>query len=429
MPTDRLVAALSVLLVLLFATTVRAQAPESELPSEPGQRDGVLPNAPAGGFLLPDLPAAGIAPLRVETPAFTLKPGLVLIGDFTAVGQDAASLAQVGPQDDRWQVRAARLMLRGGIGQSYRVGYLVAGEYKGFESDPLTTWNMTDVSLSFPIGSEATQLTIGKTKQTHVYEMVGDAANLAQMERVLNPFFVSRSVGARFAHVTVDRRSTLAFGVYNDSWAGSASPSNNGTDLTARMTHAAWLEDRGRRLLHLGVSVRRADNDSGMLRYRGRPESNVIDDYVDTGPFAASHAWHGGLEALWQDGAVSVLGEYVRAWVRAPESGNPVFQGAYVTATWVMTGDSRPYDPVAGYARRIHPGGTAGALEWVGRLSRVDLEDAGLNGGRFTKTFVGANWWATSRWRIAGGWGRTWLDRRGTTGVTDSLLFRMQWVY
>jgi phosphate-selective porin OprO and OprP len=428
MTPRRAIAILSVAL-LSIAPGAYAQAPESERPPEPGRLEGALPDAPATGFLLPDLAPSGIASLRVETPAFTLKPGLVLIGDYTAVNQDAASLAQVGPQDDRWQIRAARLMLRGSIGRDYKVGYLVAGEYKGFESDPLTTWNMTDVSLSFPLGTGATQLTVGKTKQTHVYEMVGDAANLPQMERVLNPFFVSRSVGAKIAHISADRRSTLAFGVFNDSWAGSGSPSNDGTDVSARVTHAAWLEDRGRRLLHLGASVRRADDDNGTMRYRGRPESNVIDDYVDTGSFAASHAWHGGLEALWQDGAFSVLGEFVRAWVRAPDSGNPVLDGAYVTASWVVSGESRPYDPVAGYARRILPGGSAGAVELVGRLSRIDLDDAGLRGGRFTKTFIGANWWATNRWRIAGGWGRTWLDRNDSTGVTDALLLRMQWVY
>lgn len=429
MPILRSALVSSAAALLLLASTVQAQSPESELPLEPGQRDGALPAAPPAGFLLPDLSSGGVAELRVESPAFTFKPGLVLIGDYTAVNQDAASLAQVGRQDDQWQVRAARLMMRGSFGRDYRIGYLVAGEYKGFESDPLTTWNMTDVSLSFPLGTEATLLTVGKTKQTHVYEMVGDAANLPQMERVLNPFFVSRSVGAKVSHITADRRSTFAFGVFNDSWAGNGSSANDGTDVTARVTHAAWLEDRGRRLLHLGASVRRADDDSGAMRYRGRPESNVIDDYVDTGSFPASHAWHGGVEALWQDGPFSVLGEYVRAWVRSPESGNPVLDGAYLTASWAITGENRPYDPVAGYARRILPGGTAGAVELVGRVSRVDLDDAGLRGGRFTKTFLGVNWWATNRWRVAGGWGRTWLDRNDTSGVTDALQLRMQWVY
>ena len=33
------------------------------------------------------------------------------------------------------------------------------------------------------------------------------------------------------------------------------------------------------------------------------------------------------------------------------------------------------------------------------------------------------------RWKIGFGWGHTWLDRFGKTGVTDSFLTRIQWVY
>jgi hypothetical protein len=40
-------------------------------------------------------------------------------------------------------------------------------------------------------------LSIGKLKQTFAYEMVGDAANLPQSERLLTPFFKSRDLGVR----------------------------------------------------------------------------------------------------------------------------------------------------------------------------------------------------------------------------------------
>jgi hypothetical protein len=35
----------------------------------------------------------------------------------------------------------------------------------------------------------------------------------------------------------------------------------------------------------------------------------------------------------------------------------------------------------------------------------------------------------TRRWKLGFGWGRTWLDRFATTGVTDSFQTRMQWIY
>jgi phosphate-selective porin OprO/OprP len=165
------------------------------------------------------------------------------------------------------------------------------------------------------------------------------------------------------------------------------------------------------------------------MRYKDRPESNVADNYLDTGNLTGDHAWHLGLEGLWNEGPFSVLAEYNRAWVNSPASNDPSFSGYYVTASWILTGETRPYDRTVGYARRIMPKGRWGAPELVARFSHVDLDDGVVQGGRFDKTYLGINWWATRRWKVGCGWGHTWLDRFGTTGVTDSFQTRLQWVY
>ena len=416
--------------LLAFSGGAYAHSPESELPPAPGETQGRLPTTGARAFLIPDLPDSFNAKTRLDTPYFTLLPGLVLLGDYTFVNQDAASIRQVGTQRDQGDIRASRLMLRGTIGASGSVSYLLAGEYKGWDGDADRDWSITDVSLTVPLGGPQTKLTVGKTKQTHTMEMVGDAANLPFQERVLSPFFVSRAVGAKVMHVTADRMSTLALGVYNDSWAGSSSSGpNDGTDVTARGTHLLWYANGGHDFMHLGASVRYAGADGGKLRYRGRPESNVLDYYVDTGSFAADHALHLGLEGLWQSGPFGVMGEYVNARVRAPQVGDPVFSGGYLGVSWVVTGVNRPYDQTAAYARRVRPSDPNGAVELVARVSRIDLDDGAVSGGRFTKTYLGANWWATNRWKFGGGWGRTWLDAKGERGVTDALLVRAQWIY
>jgi phosphate-selective porin OprO/OprP len=317
--------------------------------------------------------------------------------------------------------------LGGNIGRDYKIGYLIAGEFKGFDTDPPKLWNMTDVSLTFPLWGPQTTLTFGKTKESFSYEMVGDAANLPQQERVLSPFFISRNIGARINHVIGDEeRMTVAAGVFNN---GLVTPGDFGTDVTTRVTGLVWDRDDGKSFLHLGAAGRYVGGDNNNLRYKGRPESNVTPNYIDTGNIPGDHAWHLGLEALWNEGPFSVLTEYIKAWTSATSAGNPTFSGFYVTGSWVLTGETRPYDKKVGYARRIMPESYYGAWELVARYSHDDLDDGMIQGGSFHKTYFGMNWWATRSSKIGIGWGHTWLDRNDLAGETDALLVRWQWIY
>jgi phosphate-selective porin OprO/OprP len=402
-----------------------AQSPESELPPVPGS---FTPDSlrPQENPLIPDLGSAVERSMQVKSHWFTLKPGLVLLLDHTSFEQDATNIEQVGTQEDQWEIRSARAMVRGTFGTAYKVNYLVSGEYKGFETDPATTWQMTDVSLTFPLQGPATKLTVGKTKETFGYEMVGDAANLPHQERVLSPFFVSRNIGVKVLHVTKDQRMTMAAGIFNDGFITNA---DRGLDATARVTRLLIDQPAANRFLHVGLAGRLVGPTNDKIRYQGRPESNVATNFINTGDIPSENATHGGLELLWNSGPFSLTGEYMSAWVNASASGDPQFTGGYVTASYVLTGETRPYDRTVGYARRVMPKRRWGATEVVARISSVDLDDAQVSGGSFTRFYAGVNWWGTRRWKLGAGWGRTWLDRFEKDGVADSILARLQWVY
>ena len=49
-------------------------------------------------------------------------------------------------------------------------------------------------------------LKVGKTKEPFIYEMAGHSAFLPQMERILNPFFVSRDVGVLLSNSVDGKR-------------------------------------------------------------------------------------------------------------------------------------------------------------------------------------------------------------------------------
>lgn len=422
---------LSFALGLAISPLVQAQSTESDAAPERGKFEAAALPAPDEPYVVPDLlPQAFTDLTTFKSRWFAMKFGLVAIADFNSFSQDFDNLSQVGKQEDQWDDRAVRLMLSGSIGDSYKAGYLIAGEYKGFDSNPTDLWQLTDASLFFPIFGPATKLTIGKTKETFDYEMVGDAANLPHQERVLSPFFVSRNIGIKLSHVFGEKQfMTAALGVYNDWWVSDQDFSDSGTDITGRITGLVWDEKDGTSFLHLGVSGRYAGADNNAMRYRARPESNVADYFLDTGTLVGDHASHLGLEALWNEGPFSVLAEYNHAWVSSTQSGDPDFSGCYITGSWVLTGETRPYDRTAGYARRIIPKSRWGALELVARFSSEDLNSGSVQGGSFDKTYVGINWWATRRAKIGFGWGHTWLDRFDKTGVMDSFQTRLQWIY
>jgi phosphate-selective porin OprO and OprP len=159
----------------------------------------------------------------------------------------------------------------------------------------------------------------------------------------------------------------------------------------------------------------------------GLQEAQAI--YVDTDHVPAKYADQLGLEALYNAGPFSVLGEYATARVESPEKGNPRFTGAYVTASYVLTGESRPYDKRVGYARRIIPRSRWGAVEIVGRFGEVDTDDTLVKGGTLAKWFAGVNWWASRQWKFSLGYGLADLDRFDSTGRTHTLLTRLQWIY
>jgi phosphate-selective porin OprO and OprP len=187
--------------------------------------------------------------------------------------------------------------------------------------------------------------------------------------------------------------------------------------------------DDGANYLHLGAGIRYVGADGNVLRYKGYPASNVTDPYVDTSNMTSNHAWNTSLEVLWNQGPYSLLAEYVTSSVSSATSGDPNFYGYYVTGSWIITGEHRPYDKTAAYARRIQPVGRWGAWKLMARYGRVNLDDAAVHGGAMYGGWAAVNWWATRRWRFTVQYGDVDLERYGIIGNTRELLSRMRWIF
>ena len=169
------------------------------------------------------------------------------------------------------------------------------------------------------------------------------------------------------------------------------------------------------------------------MHYRSRPESYLAPYVIDTGDIAADGALVAGAEAAWVNGPFSVQGEYLRWWVHANNGDVPVFQGLYASASWFLTGESRPYDRTQGAFGRVIPKrnfdpghGGWGAWEIAGRYSYTDLDSGNVQGGRLSMLMAGVNWYLHShlKWRFEYGFGH--IANRQPAGNLSVFQTRME---
>ncbi len=228
------------------------------------------------------------------------------------------------------------------------------------------------------------------------------------------------NAGLQIGRPVLDQRATWRLGLFADGVGqdfGDASQDFGRAII--RFTGLPFYQAKRERpdpakLLHVGVSANVLYSANNSVRYQARPESHLAPYVVDTGEMQADDALVTGAEVAWVNGPFSVQGEYLRSWVHAQDGKMPSFAGAYASASWFLTGESRSYDKTEGMFGRVIPKrnfdfghGGWGAWEIAARYSHVDLESENVHGGRLSMLMVGVNWYLHShvKWRFDYGFG------------------------
>ncbi|WP_293898581.1 porin [Phenylobacterium sp.] len=234
-------------------------------------------------------------------------------------------------------------------------------------------------------------------------------------------------------------------GTINSTGSSAAQPFGEQTAWIGRLAVAPFSSTDWQG--HLGVNAQYVTqpNDAGAAanpRYpitlRDRPELRIDGTrLVDTGAIDIKTASVLGAEAGFSTGPFLVEAEYFRYKLdrRNSIAPNPHFKGYYVQGVWVLTGETRPYNP--GEARFDAPkmnynfnaeAGTWGAFELAARYSVVDLnyrEGAlgttpvlgAVRGGEQKVSSVGVNWYLNPSMRMMLDFQHIDIDRLGATGL------------
>jgi phosphate-selective porin OprO/OprP len=230
------------------------------------------------------------------------------------------------------------------------------------------------------------------------------------------------NAGVMVGQPVFNQRMTWALGLFTDG-AGVGSDFGEATEgfgrVVGRLTGLPIFRrdadhPESQRLLHLGVSGTAVYASENSVHYRSRPESHLAPYVVDTGNIAAEGAFTFGAEAAWVHGPLCVQGELLHSWVRATGGEEVNFGGFYASASWFLTGESRPYDRTQGVFGRVIPKrnfsfghGGWGAWEIAGRYSYLNLDSGDVHGGRLSMLMAGVNWYLHShvKWRFDYGFG------------------------
>lgn len=431
--------ALLALAALLFAAPGRSGEPAVAEP--PGKTDVAAASAepwgPFGEVGWDDAPTYvfGYRPYLERYDPTGLATALRVTGRIGGKLQLDGGLLGGSPVDDGWDfaVRRAQLWTRGEIAfhriTEYKLGFAVE-QNDFFLNDFFLRWRFGQYvdSVRFgyfdpPIGLDA----LAGSSDRGLMEAASPSAAFAPGFRL-----GLEVAGVDDAPSLTWLASLSSVGQSQKVGDASDSPLRAAARLAWRPVYVTTAGSE--EVVHVGGSLSFTLGGRGGLRYRSRPESFLADYVVDT------EELHGkanliATELAWRRGPLLVQSETFTNLVDDDDSGELVLWGAYLGASWALTGESRPYDAESALFGRMVPDrpfrpfrGGWGALELAGRLAWLDLSDGGVRGGRMLTMNVGPTWTLNRFVRLQAGY--VWAHvidvaddaRRGNAHVLQSRL-------
>jgi phosphate-selective porin OprO/OprP len=348
--------------------------------------------------------------LRIDSPDGNVR--LKLNGSLFAAGgyiETNDAIASAYPSSFGWNaaLTRARLTLRGWV--------FNAGDFK-VQMEFANKLQVKDAWFELPTQPYVGRIRIGNMKEPMSLDALTSAGNLTLMTEALPVLALSpgRNLGIMAQNAVLGARMTWSVGGFWNTGSFSrvvgakdAFSQSVGFDYTGRITGLPVYADDGRRLVHLGLSVSR-QTFTGDVAEAALPESLLTNRYlVDTGQYRPSSGTKVATEFAMVAGPTSIQAEYLFAKQKSADVGDPRTEGSYITASHFLTGDNRPYDQQEGVFTSVipsHPfsfkGGGGGAVEAALRLSHVDLNSGGLNGGKETNLTAGLNWYLDATKRL-----------------------------
>jgi phosphate-selective porin OprO and OprP len=325
-------------------------------------------------------------------------------------------------------VRDLRVVASGQLKTERTISWKLGLMYDG----PSGSWFIRESGIMVGVPELWGNIFVGRTKEGFSMNKVMNGYSGWTMERQMAIDVVPiLADGVKWLGYLPNQRILWNFGVYTDWLSEGQSFSTYKWQTAVRVGWLPVYSSVENKVLHLGINYRYGKPVDGEIRVRSRPEANPAPRFIDTEVFHTDYSSHIGAEVYYNSGPWMFGSEVYWHRFKSATTNDPLFFGGDVVASYMITGESRPYNPATGIfgfmpvKKSVFKGGP-GAWQVLIRASTLDLDGGTINGGKFWRVTPMVNWYLSKDVRFELAYGYGVLDRFNLKGATQFFQCRIQ---
>lgn len=360
----------------------------------------------------------------------TFKFGGGFLYEFAGYSQNAEGKRQMdsigSALDPAFAVRDFRVVASGQLKTKRIISWKLGAMYDG------DTWLVRETGIMVGVPELWGNIFVGRTKEGFSMNKVMNGYSGWTMERQMAIDVIPiLADGVKWLGYLPKKKIFWNVGIFADWLSKGQSFSTYAWQTAARVGWLPIYLPEENTTLHLGINYRYGAIADDKIRVRSRPEANPAPRFIDTNEFQSDRSNHIGVEAYYNSGPWMFGSEVYWHKFNSSATGDPMFFGGEVVASYMITGESRPYNTATGILgfvpvnRSIFKGGP-GAWEVLFRASTLDLDGGSLQGGKFWRITPMLNWYLSKDIRFELTYGYGVLDRFQLKGATQFFQSRIQ---
>lgn len=416
--------ALGVALTLATPSVARAQGGEETPRSE---RIPMAPTRAVG-----DTWPSGF---HLGTNEFNLGFATIVVGagflqDYASYNQDSASASQFD-LERQGKIRDSRFLFSGLLRTPRRVPWQLGLMYDWANHK----WLIRQTMVNIPVPELWGQVHVGRFKEgISLLKIMNGYDGFTQERFTFSDVIPLFGDGIKWLGYVPKAHFLWSLGGYANGLSTGETWQFYKAQVVGRAAYVKLDSDTAGKLYHLGAAFHAGKPQDETLRLKSKPEVFEAPNFIDTGNFPATQGTIAGVEGYYRNGSFITGAEYYGLWARSVPNDNPAFDGGAVMASWLITGEVRPYATPAGIFKSITPRrpvdkGGKGALEAVLQVSYSSYDASTLNGGTFWRVTPMVNWYLDDHLRFEFTYGFGNLNRFSPHATTEFFQARMQFQF